>query len=77
MKVLEDIRTDPFVAPCAHRGRRARLVGVLLVDAAGNEAGQELGEDDSVGDAGPVTTQRMGDGVFSKQRLELLPHEGR
>lgn len=73
VELSEDASADPLVAPSAHRGRRAGTVSVLLIGAAQDEAGQEFVEDDPVRDARPVTSQRVVDAPFGKQRLELLP----
>src|SRR5699024_6692591 len=71
VELFEDASAYPLVATGAHRGRRAGLVGVLLIGAAQDEARQKFVEDDPVRDAWPVTTQGVVDVSFGKQRLEL------
>ena len=73
VELFEHVGTDPLVPAGSHGGRRASLVGVLLVGTAQNEAGQKLVEDDPVWDARTVATQRVVDVAFGKQSLELLP----
>lgn len=75
--MFEDAGAYPLVATGAHRGRRAKLVGVLLIGAAQDGAGQKSVEDDPVRDAWPVATQKVFDFPFRKQGVELFQEQGR
>jgi hypothetical protein len=61
------------ITPAAQRGRRARLVGDAGVGAAEEEDLEQFIKNDAVGDATPVTSERMGIGTERQKGNELVP----
>jgi hypothetical protein len=72
-QLLGDPGADPFVAAAPQGGRRAGVVGDAAIATAQDQDLDELVEDDPVGDAAAVTTQRVLDLTDREQRRHLDP----
>lgn len=73
LELVEDARLDPFVSSATDAGGRTRRVGDALIGGTQHQDLDELVEDDPVGNAWTVTTQRVRVDVFGEQRVELVP----